>query len=82
VNEEGNDYEALYDYSFVLWIDEPRFDGLPVRALCECLKMGMSRCQMEFTESQFNIFREQIGTCGFSLREIERTPHVKPEVVK
>ena len=73
--------DKIYDYSFSLWIDESRHNGMPIHAVCECLRMGMSRCQMEFTESQFNAFRDHIGICGFSLREIERTPHIEPEVI-
>ena len=36
---------------------------------------------MEFTEEEFEFFRESINQNGFTLREIERVPWQKKEIV-
>ncbi len=35
------------------------------------------RLVMEFTEREFNDFREELGKVGIALREIERAPHLE-----
>lgn len=73
--------DVKYDYTFAVWPDEtnPR-----VRAYTAifCLFRHMNtRSTMEFTEREFNDFREELFKVGLTLREIERVPHCDPETV-
>lgn len=70
--------DTVYDYGFSVWPDEtsPRMrENVAVRALFHHMSM---RQVMEFTERQFNDFREELVKVGLTLREIERAPHLEP----
>lgn len=71
----------VYEYSFAVWPDETNERLRRCQALFDLFRAMLSRVGMEFTESGFNDFREEIGKAGFTLREIERVPHVEPESV-
>ena len=64
-------------YEFSVWPTERGFCK-SVYVLFEHL---LTRVQMEFTEEEFEFFRESINQNGFTLREIERVPWQKKEIV-
>ncbi len=73
--------DTVYDYGFTVWPDEisPRMrENDSVRTLFHHMSM---RQVMEFTERQFNDFREELAKVGLTLREIERVPHLEPMAV-
>lgn len=69
-----------WDYSFSFWPEErsPRWNWAGY-ALFKLL--GQSRVVMDFTEKDFEEFRESLVKTGLTLREIERVPHFEPERV-
>jgi hypothetical protein len=56
--------------------------------MCQCkavfklFELIKSRVVMEFTERDFNNFREDLAKVGLTLREIERVPYRVPEGVR
>lgn len=70
-----------YDYSFSIWIDEPRFQGLDVGLFCEVLRTGLTRCSFVWTEGEFNAHRDALDHQGFTMREIERREIGPVEVI-
>jgi hypothetical protein len=77
--EAGMSDEPVWEYCFATWPEEtsPRWNRAAFK-LWDSLKGFM---EMEFTERQFNDFREDLAKCGISLREITRRPHVRDEIV-
>lgn len=71
---------VTYDYCFTVWPDEtsPRWN----RAAFKLFSALACRVALEFTEQEFNEFREELAKMGLTLREIERTVHHEPERVK
>lgn len=72
----------IYEYSFSVWPDEesPRMRAKP--EIFKLFRMMLSRVTMEFSEKEFNDFRERISEVNLTLREIERIPHHTPESVR
>lgn len=70
-----------YEYEFAVWPDEQSPRWTP--AVYSLWKAGRLHgiVVMEFTERDFNDFREDLAKCGLSLREIGRRPSVPVEVV-
>ncbi len=66
-----------YLYEFSVWPAERGFSK-EMYALFDALN---TRVVMEFTESEFEFFRESINQHGITLREIERVPYARPEIV-
>lgn len=65
--------DTVYDYSFSVWPD-PRSSRWS-RAACLLVNIIDGRQMKEFTERQFNDFREKLAKMGLELRNIERAPH-------
>jgi hypothetical protein len=40
-----------------------------------------TRIEMNFTQVEFERFRSEVLECGITLREIQRVPYVKPEII-
>lgn len=70
-----------YDYSFSVWPDETSARLKDCRAIFDLFRMLNGRIVMDFTEREFNDFREELAKVGFTLREIERQPFHTPETV-
>lgn len=70
---------AQWDYSFAAWPHERGFE----RVVYDLFNLGLNRRVMieGWTHEQFIEFREALARNGFTLREIERVPHVLPETV-
>lgn len=66
-----------YVYTFSVWPHERGFCK-EVYTLFESLN---TRIEMEFTEEEFNLFRDKLNNHGFTLREIERVPYHCPETL-
>lgn len=68
----------VYLYSFCVWpVERWGFS----RELYKAFSFLIQRIEMEFTQDDFEAFRSALNRDGFSLREIERVPWVKPENV-
>jgi len=67
-----------YVYSFGVWPDEQLER---TSALCELFRMLDTRIEMNFTQVEFERFRSEVLECGITLREIQRVPYVKPEII-
>ncbi len=69
----------LYDYHFAVWPDEenPRWH----KPIFDLFRLLNTRCVMEFTEHDFNNFREDLFKLGFTLREIGRSLHQPLEII-
>lgn len=72
----------IYEYTFSVWPDETSPRMRSCRQVFDLFRMMLSRVVMEFTEREFNDFREEISKVGLTLREIERIPHQIPESVR
>jgi hypothetical protein len=67
-----------YLYSFVVWPSE----GFPhSRALFTYFRVFRRRTEMRLTEAEWEAFRSEMTSDGFSLREVTRVPFVEPESV-
>ncbi|MBX9581006.1 MAG: hypothetical protein K2X87_11915 [Gemmataceae bacterium] len=69
-----------YEYRFNVWPDEesPRWNT----AAYDVFRMlGGRVVALDFTEREFNDFREDLSRVGLTLREIERVPFHSPEGV-
>jgi hypothetical protein len=66
-----------YDYEFSVWPHEAAFG----KAVFDLFRQLTTRIVMTFTANEFEMFRDQIGVHGFTLREISRTPHQEPELI-
>ena len=66
-----------YVYEFSVWPAERGF----CKAIYVLFEALSRRVAMEFTEEEFDLFRESINQHGITLREIERVPHHEPEIV-
>lgn len=64
-------------YEFTVWPAEQGF----CKSVYDLFDHMMTRVQMEFTEEEFEFFRESINQHGLTLREIERVPFQKRETV-
>ena len=71
--------DTVYDYAFTVWPDEESHRWNP--SCYELFRMLAGRVVLEFTERQFNDFREGVAKAGLTLREIERQPHLEPATV-
>lgn len=65
-------------YSFSVWPDETRTTDPAVYALFEFLG---GRIEVEFTEEEFQRFRQGLENHGLALHEIERVPYQQPEAI-
>lgn len=72
------DQNTVYDYAFTVWPDETSPRMCSNKAVFRLFKFLTSRCVMEFSERDFNDFREELAKVGLTLREIERAPHLEP----
>lgn len=72
----------VYEYMFVVMPNNqnPRYKNC--KALFQVFRLMSNRLCMEFTESEFNDFRDDLAKVGFELYEIERVPHLNSEPVK
>ncbi len=71
--------ETRYSYSFFVWPSETW--GFR-RALFDLFRvLNAARVEMVLTEREFEHFRSELNHDGFTLREIERWPHEKPNPV-
>lgn len=64
-------------YEFSVWPAEKTFN----KAVFELFRHLNTRIAMEFTENEFNIFRDSLNCHGLTLRDIGRVPYHKPESV-
>lgn len=64
-----------YDYEFVVWPAEGHEP--PIYEVFR----NTNRMVMQFTQDDFNGFRDSLGREGFTLREVTRTPSQEPERV-
>jgi hypothetical protein len=71
---------VVYTYVFSAWPDETLAE-IPqcVLDLFELLKNP--KMEMQFTEEQFEAFRQDVYSFGITLREVERFPYHDPESV-
>lgn len=71
-----------WEYSFTAWPDEtsPRNKQCP--EMFQLFKLMANRIVLEFTEKEFNDFRENLSKVNITLREIERIPYQVPEYVR
>lgn len=72
---------AIYDYGFTVWPDETSPRMKDNRSIFDLFRHMAMRQVMEFTELEFNDFREDLSKVGLTLREIERSVHTEPETV-
>ncbi len=72
---------TVFDYGFVAWPDEASPRIVANKAVFNLFQIMMSRVVMEFTERDFNDFREELSKLGITLREIERSPHLNSVAV-
>ena len=70
--------DTVFDYSFCVWPDEASPRNRANSAIFALFHHMMMRQVMEFTELEFNDFREELSKVGLTLREIERVPHLEP----
>jgi hypothetical protein len=70
---------TIFSYSFCVWPVEQWGFG---RDLYQLFGLLSRRIEMEFTEEEFEKFRSALNRDGFSLREIERVPYLKPEDIR
>jgi len=70
--------DTVFDYGFCVWPDETSPRMRANKAVFDLFRHMQMRQVMEFTERQFNDFREEISKVGLTLREIERVPHLEP----
>lgn len=66
-----------WEYTFATWPEEqsPRWNAAVYKLWLDgCLNGFIA---MEYTEREFNDFREELAKCGISLREISRRPILK-----
>lgn len=71
--------EPRFTYSFDFYPDETH--GRWNAAAFAVFKMFNQHIVMNFTASDFNRFRDQLGEIGLTLRKIERVPFHDPESV-
>ena len=64
-------------YEFSVWPAEHGF----CKSVYVLFEQLMTRVQMEFTEEEFEFFRESINQHGITLREIERFRYQEKETV-
>jgi hypothetical protein len=67
-----------YVYSFSVW---PVHDHGFSRNVFKLFESLLTRVEMEFTATEFLLFRADLERQGFTLREVERVPYHKPEAV-
>jgi hypothetical protein len=72
---------TVFDYCFSVWPDETSGRMVGNGAVFPLFRAIRSRVVMEFTEREFNDFREELAKVGLTLREIERAPHLDSELV-
>lgn len=70
--------DTVYDYSFSVWPDENSPRMRPNNAVFDLFRHMFARNVMQFTEREFNDFRDELAKVGLTLREIERAPHLDP----
>jgi hypothetical protein len=70
--------EPRYVYTFSLWPNDGQGLG---SALLKVFRLLDTRVTMSFTEAEFEAFRSELSSDGFTLRAIRRTPYSEPEVV-
>jgi len=68
----------LYIYSFNAWPEEVSTFTWS-KEIFHLFGLLNTRVEKEFTETEFNDFRKQLGNQGLTLREIERVPWHEPE---
>lgn len=68
-----------YTYSFSVWPDET-WSSIE-RPVFDLFRMLNMRVEMEFTKDEFERFRSGLSHHGLTLREVERVPAAKPEMV-
>ena len=64
-------------YEFSVWPAERGFN----KAIYELFRHLSTRIAMEFTEEEFDLFRDALNGHGITLREIGRVPYHEPEIV-
>jgi hypothetical protein len=69
--------DTQWEYEFSVWPAERGFS----RAVYKLFEFLNTRVVMEFTENDFNLFRDALNNHGITLREIERRPYVRSERV-
>lgn len=69
-----------WDYSFAVW---PAERGHFERVVFDLFRAGLNRRILveDWSHERFCEFREGLARNGFTLREVERVPHVLPEAV-
>jgi hypothetical protein len=71
------DAAVRYVYEFSAWPAERSFN----RAVYDLFRQMTTRIAMEFTEEEFDLFRDALNSNGITLREISRVPYQEPEPV-
>lgn len=72
---------TVFTYGFFVWPDETYFRMQRCPAVWTLFRQMNMRQEFDFTERDFNEFREQLAKIGLTLREITRVPMLDPDLV-